>query len=170
MKYITLLFIITLSSQIMADAKSIKLCNSISVLQKDVSRTESPQSLMEMGNLASQIEIEPEIFRKDQKYKTLCHLKIVKSDNFGDFISYDGYHYQKILTDYPHSQLADDAAFALIYVITEDVYNFSDTRREKAKLLAFIKRYPKSNKLKEAKARIKEIDTALKNGDSPILD
>jgi outer membrane protein assembly factor BamD (BamD/ComL family) len=54
--------------------------------------------------------------------------------------------------------------------VDADRYNYADIEEEKKKLEAFIKKYPKSNKLKKAKARIKEIDAALKNGDSPILD
>ena len=147
------------------------LCGEVAYLKKrlEVSR-HAPDLLMVMADLAQKIEIEPRAFAQDSRYQKICGLKHVRSDNFGDFITYGGTHYDRIIRQYPQSDLVDDAAYELIYVITDDTYNYSDTRIEKKKLLAFLKRYPKSNKRKEAQARIREIDTALKNGEPPILD
>jgi hypothetical protein len=146
-------------------------CTNIATLEKTLKQSKNPgKILLQMGALAEKMEVEPETYHKNPDYRNICHLKIVKSENFGDFPSYSGYHYYQILKKYPKSKIADDAAFALIYVITEDTYNFSDTRIEKKKLETFLQQYPTSNKAKEAKARIKEIEDALKNGQSPILD
>ena len=150
-------------------------CAKLALYEKTHEQSKEPAKvLFQLGKLAETIEneapVEMEDYQKDPSYKNICHYKIVRSENFGDFPSYSGYHYLQILKQYPNSDLADDAAFALIYVITEDTYNFSDTRIEKRKLARFLKHYPKSNKAKEAKARIKEIEAQLKRGESPILD
>ncbi len=97
-------------------------------------------------------------------------LKIVKSENFGDFTSYSGYHFQTIIDKYPQSNLADDAAYALIYIITDDVYNFDDAKIERKKLLQFMKTYPKSNLINTATNRVKAIDYDIKHGVSTIMD
>jgi len=150
-------------------------CTNIATLEKELKQSKTPEKiLLQMGKLAEKMSnetpLELEAYQKNTDYKNICHYKVVRSENFGDFPSYSGYHYSQILEKYPGSELADDAAFALIYVITEETYNFSDTRVEKKKLETFLKRYPGSNKAKEAKARIREIDEQLKNGEPPILD
>ena len=151
--------------------QAFSLCTAVSHLEQRLHDTPcAPDLLMTMGEMAQKIEITRKVFQNNPLYKEACHLKIVKSDNFGDFPTYSGYHYQQILDRYPHSPLVDDAAYALIYVITEERYNFSDTRNEKKKLQNFINLYPKSNKVSEARARILEIEEQLKNGQSPILD
>jgi len=172
-KHIILLLVAgALSNSYATDIKPpISLCTAVKYLEKRIRHNPcAPDLLMTMGEMAQKIEIDPETFQKDPQYKQQCHLKIVKSENFGDFVSYSGYHYTQLLKQYPESKLADDAAYALIYIITDDTYNFSDTRIEKKKLLDFLKQYPKSNKSTEAKARIKEIDEALTSGQSAILD
>ena len=146
-------------------------CADIATLEKRLTQSEKPEKLLlQMGAAAEKMDVEMKVYRQNPDYKNICHLKIVKSENFGNFPSYSGYHYYQILEKYPKSDLADDAAFALIYVITEDTYNFSDTCIEKKKLETFLKQYPDSNKAEEAKARIEEIDVQLKNGEPPILD
>ena len=140
------------------------LCTS---LEASLSPTER---LMQQAKMAQNIELDLETFQKDPRYAKECHFKIVKSDNFGDFPSYSGYDYQYLIEHYPNSPLVDDAVYALIYVITEASYNFSDVRKEKQKLLHFLKHYPKSNKYAEAFKRVKEIDAQLESGQSPILD
>jgi hypothetical protein len=147
------------------------LCAEVAFLQQRTKGNHyAADLLMTMGDMAKMIDIEPKIYLKDTKYRDICHLKIVKSANFGDFVSYDGYHYKQIIKHYPQSSQADNAAYELIYIVDKDQYNYADTGEEKRELEAFVKKYPKSDKRKEAKARIKEIDTALKNGGSPILD
>jgi len=150
-------------------------CAKLALYEKTHKQSKEPAKvLFQLGKLAETIEneapVEIEAYKKDPNYKNVCHFKIVKSENFGDFPSYSGYHYSQILAKYPKSDLADDAAYALVYVITEDTYNFSDTRTEKKKLERFLHTYPKSNKVKEARTRIREIEDALKNREPPILD
>ncbi len=150
-------------------------CAKLALYEKAHEQSKEPAKvLFQLGKLAEEVEkkapVEIEAYKKDPNYKNICHYKIVRSENFGDFPSYSGYHYFQILKQYPDSDLVDDAAFALIYVITEDTYNFSDTRIEKGKLEQFLEHYPKSNKAKEARTRIREIEDALKNGEPPILD
>jgi len=137
-------------------------CAPISQLESKLSSSKNPAKLLlRMGKLAETIEkktpLELDDYQKNPDYKNICHYKIVRSENFGDFPSYSGYHYFQILKQYPDSDLVDDAAFALIYVITEEAYNYSSTCIEEEKLKAFLKQYPKSNKAKEAKERIREI-------------
>ena len=173
-KQLIIVLIALLSITIYAKTDTVSVhssCTTIASLEKKLKQSGKPEKiLLKMGRLAEKIDIEEKVYHNNSDYKNICHLKIVKSENFGDFPSYSGYHYYQILKKYPKSDLADDAAFALIYVITEDSYNFSDTRIEKKKLETFIKQYPDSNKVKEAKVRISEIDVQLKNGESPILD
>jgi hypothetical protein len=150
-------------------------CANIARLGAKLSQSKHPANiLLHMGKLSEKIsdETPPELsaFQTNPDYKNICHYKIIHSENFGDFPSYDGWHYQQILKKYPHSELADDAAYALVYIIMEDTYNFSDVRIEKKKLNAFLRQYPLSNKAKEAKTRIRAIDKALASGEPPILD
>ena len=95
---------------------------------------------------------------------------MIKSENFGDFVSYDGYHYQQLINKYPNSPLVDDAAYKLISVIDTESYNYEDIEEQKDKLEAFTKKYPKSNLYKEAKEKINSIEKILKSGGPAIYD
>ena len=147
-------------------------CKKIAELQKTLKSSSEPDKvLLRMGKIANEVQdVSLDQFRKNSDYKNICHLKIVKSANFGDFTSYDGYHFNKILEKYPRSKLADDAAYELIYVINDDVYNYSDAKTERKKLLQFVKKYPHSNLAKTAKKRIKAIDYDIKHGVQTIID
>ena len=147
-------------------------CKKIVELQKTLKSSSEPDKvLFRMGKIANEVQdVSPDQFRKNSDYKNICHLKIIKSANFGDFTSYDGYHFKKILEKYPRSKLADDAAYELIYVINDDVYNYSDTRIERKKLLQFVKKYPNSNLAKTAEKRIKAIDYDIEHGVPTIMD
>ncbi len=150
---------------------NITLCDEVALLKKSITQDSSSKAiLMVMGNLAQRVEIEPNEMKKYQVQQQACHLKVVKSENFGDFVSYDGYHYKRLLKNYPKSDLADDAAYRLIYVIDQESYNYADIKEEKTKLQKFIKTYPQSNLLKEAEGRVKEIEEHLKNGGIEIMD
>jgi hypothetical protein len=144
--------------------KMIELNNRYSTADKN-----KDQLLLSMGQTAMQMEIAIEEFNKKTEYKNICHLRIVKSANFGDFVSYDGYHFKKILKDYPKSQYADDAAYELIYVIPDE-YNYKDLRDEKNKLELFLQKYPQSNLKNKAKKRYAWIVEYLKKGEQPIID
>ena len=147
------------------------LCKKVTLLSTKIKNSSSPDKVLyEIGKLAQKLEPTVEEYKKNSDLKDICHLKVVKSENFGDFVSYDGYHYQQLILNHPQSNLADDASYQLIYVISEDVYNFADMKVEKERLEAFVKKYPKSNLHKEAKERIKSIERDLKSGISAIMD
>ena len=140
-------------------------------LDSSLSSSHHPDKvLLEIAKLIIPIDISLEEYRQNEKYKEICHLKVVKSANFGDFVSYDGYHLKKIINTYPKSNLADDAAYELISVILSDEYNFHNVQKEKIKLLNFIKKYPKSNFREKAEERVENIEKDLKNGGSAIYD
>jgi len=171
--YIKLLIIVGVIDSIEAKEvdRELSTCIEIKRLESTLDNSKKPDEiLLRMGDIAKDIDIEIDTYRANPDYKNICHLKIVKSDNYGDFPTYSGYHYSQILKKYPKSNLIDDASYRLIYIITEDIYNFDDMNVEKNKLKRFIAKYPKSNKKQEAKARIKEIDRELKSGVPPILD
>jgi hypothetical protein len=173
MKRIIAMLVLGFGSMVFAGdgAETLALCGEMANLEKHLSSNpHAPDLLMVMADLAQKIKIKPKTFSQDTRYQKECGLKYVHSDNFGDFVTYSGVHYNRIIRQYPQSDLADDAAYELIHVIAEDTHNHSDIRIEKKKLLAFLKHYPKSNKREEAQARIHEIDTALKNGEPPIID
>ncbi len=143
----------------------------VTVLDSSLSNSQHPDKvLLEIARLLIPIDISLEEYKQNENYKEVCHLKVVKSANFGDFVSYDGYHLKKIINTYPKSNLADDATYELISVILSDEYNFHDVQEEKMKLLNFIKKYPKSNLKKEAEERVSTIEKDLKNGGSVIYD
>ncbi|KIM13099.1 MAG: hypothetical protein KU38_02440 [Sulfurovum sp. FS08-3] len=144
-------------------------CQNIIELQKRYDNTPSPQLLLAIGEMASKLEVSLDEYEKDTLLATSCHLKVVKSANYGDFASYDGYHFKKLLLEYPQSDLVDDATYHLIY-ISDDVNNFTDLTVEKAKLQKFIKDYPKSNLAPKAKKRIAFITQHIKKGGESILD
>jgi len=148
------------------------VCREITALESKLhSSSKQDKVLFELGKISSKIpEVSIEQYKKNKDYKTICHLKIVKSENFGDFTSYNGYHFQTIIDKYPQSNFADDAAYALIYIITDDVYNFDDAKVEREKLLQFIKTYPKSNLINTATKRVKAIDYDIKHGVPTIMD
>jgi TolA-binding protein len=127
------------------------------------------QILLKMGQIALDMEPSLEAFNQKREYRNICHLRIVKSANYGDFAAYDGYHFKKIIQNYPKSKLVDDAFYHLIYV-SEDVNNYTDLKKEQQKLEDFIKKYPKSNLLERAKNRIEFIKNHLKNGGIRIID
>ena len=140
-------------------------------LDSSLSNSQHPDKvLLEIAKLLIPIDISPEEYRQNEKYKEVCHLKVVKSANFGNFVSYDGYHLKKIINTYPKSNLADDAEYELVSVILSDEYNYHNAREEKIKLSNFIKKYPKSNLRKKAEERIETIEKDLKNGGSGIYD
>ena len=143
----------------------------VAALDSSLSSSQHPDKvLLEIAKLIMPVDISLEEYRQNENYKELCHLKVVKSANFGDFISYDGYHLNKIINTYPKSNIADDAEYALISIILGEEYNFYDVLEEKTKLLSFIKKYPKSNLRKEAEKRVETIEKDLKNGGSVIYD
>lgn len=151
-----------------ADSPIIK---KVVVLDSSLSNSQHPDKvLLEIAKLLMPIDISLEEYRQNENYKEICHFKVVKSANFGDFVSYDGYHLKKIINTYPESNLADDAEYELINVILSDKYNFHDVQEEKTKLLNFIKKYPKSNLRKKAEERVETIEKDLKNGGSTIYD
>ena len=140
-------------------------------LDNSLSNSQHPDKvLLEIAKLAIPIDISLEEYKQNENYKEICHLKVVKSANFGDFVSYDGYHLKKIINTYPKSNLADDAEYELISVILSDEYNYQDVRKEKKKLLNFIKKYPKSNLREKAEERVETIEKDLENGGSAIYD
>ncbi len=170
---IATILLIGLTSSILASEATyeISICDEVALLEKAITQDSSSASiLMVMGNLSQRVEVELEELQKYQERQQACHLKVVKSENFGDFVSYNGYHYKEILKNYPKSNLADNATYRLIYVIDQDRYNYADIKLEKVKLQQFIKIYPKSNLLKEAQSRVKEIEEHLKNGGEEIMD
>ncbi len=132
--------------------------------------TTSAQMLYALGEVCKRVEIDTKRFKTDKRFGEFCHIHMVKSDNFGDFPTYSGYHFKQILTYYPDSHFSDKAAYALIYLIDQEVYNFDDVRQEMQKLEKFIQAYPQSALRLRAQKRIAKIKTDLKNGVLPILD
>ncbi len=132
--------------------------------------TTSAQMLYALGEVCKRVEIDTKRFKADKRFGEFCHIHMVKSDNFGDFPTYSGYHFKQILTHYPDSDFSDKAAYALIYLIDQEVYNFDDVRQEMRRLEKFIHAYPQSTLKPQAQKRITKIKTDLKNGVSPILD
>jgi hypothetical protein len=125
--------------------------------------------LLSMGQIAMKMKISIEEFNKKKDYKNICHLRIVRSANFGYFVSYDGYHFEKILNDYPNSEFAADAEYSLIYIVPDE-YNYKNLDDEKNKLELFLKKYPESNLKNNAKKRYDWIVDYLKNGGQSIVD
>jgi len=134
------------------------------------SASDPDQTLYDMGGFAQEMDVSLKEYAKQSAYRDVCHLKVIKSENFGDFISYDGYHYRQLISKYPNSPLVDDASYRLIYVIDSDSYNYEDLEVQKDKLEAFIKQFPKSNLYKEAKEKINAIEQTLKSGGPAIYD
>ena len=132
--------------------------------------TTSAQMLYTLGEVCKRVEVDTKSFKADKHFGKACHIHMVKSDNFGDFPTYSGYHFKQILAYYPDSDFSDKAAYALIYLIDQEVYNFDDVRQEMRKLEKFIQAYPQSTLRLRAQKRIAKIKTDLKNGISPILD
>ena len=130
----------------------------------------SAQMLYTLGEVCKRVEIDTKRFKADKRFGEFCHMHMIKSDNFGDFPTYRGYHFKQILTYYPGSDFSDKAAYALIYLIDQEVYNFDDVRQEMRKLEKFIRAYPQSTLRLRAQKRITKIKTDLRNGISPILD
>jgi len=69
---------------------SLEKCKEIAKLNIEQKSTKKPeQILLKIGNIASTIEdVELKEFNKTSDYKNICHLKVVKSQNFGDFVAY----------------------------------------------------------------------------------
>jgi hypothetical protein len=138
-------------------------------LNNQYTNNKNPETLLSIGKLALKMKISIDDFNKNNDYKNICHLRIVKSANYGDFVSYDGYHFNKIINDYRESDLVDDAEYYLIYIIPDE-YNYEDLSEEKDKLKSFIKKYPNSNLKDTATKRYKLINEYLKKGNQPIID
>ncbi len=143
----------------------------VTKLQRDLKSASHPeQTLYDIGESAQQIDISLEEYNKNRDFKEICHLKVIKSENFGDFVSYDGYHYHQLISKYPQSSLVDDAAYRLVYIIDTESYNYEDLEQNKQKLEIFIKKYPKSNFYGEANEKINSIEKILKSGGLAIYD
>ncbi|MDH5432687.1 MAG: hypothetical protein OEY19_01990 [Gammaproteobacteria bacterium] len=125
--------------------------------------------LLALGQTASNLEISLQEFSVEQAISQDLHMKIVHSENFGDFVSYDGYHFQQIIKKHPKSDLVDDAEYELIYVLP-DSHNYWDLKVEKKALEAFLKKHPKTNLLNEVTERIKFIADYLDSGGWEIVD
>lgn len=125
--------------------------------------------LLSIGLSAMELKASLSEYRSDERFKNICHMKIVKSENFGDFISYDGFHFKKILKDYPKSNFVDDAEYYLIYIVPDE-FNYDDLQLEKEKLDLFIKKYPKSNLYEKANKRLMWLIDYIKSGKQTIID
>ena len=138
-------------------------------LNNQYTNNKNVETLLSIGKLALKMKISIDDFNKNNDYKNICHLRIVKSANFGDFVGYDGYHFNKIISDHPETDLVADAEYNLIYIVPEE-YNYEDLNGEKDKLKLFIKKYPNSNLKDKATKRYKWISEDLKKGNQSIID
>lgn len=120
--------------------------------------------LFSIADFANRMKIEIDEFGAKKEYATISHLRIVKSVNFGDFVRYDGFHYLKVLNEFPDSEKADDAAYHLIDVYPL-VFDSADLSRLKGKLEAFIKAYPNSNCKAAAEERVEEYTRLINSGE-----
>lgn len=125
--------------------------------------------LLSIGKIAIKMEVSLEAYQKEPQMKRICHLKVVKSANYGDFVAYNGHHFRELIQKFPNSDLVDDASYYLLY-ISKDVNNYDDLNEEKQKLEGFIQKYPNSNLAPKAKERIEFISNHIKNGGEVILD
>ena len=65
--------------------------------------------LLSIGTLAMKMGVSLEAYQKQPQMQSICHLKVVKSANYGDFTAYDGYHFRELIKHFPNSNLIDDA-------------------------------------------------------------
>lgn len=128
----------------------------------------SDSLLFELGKKLSTIKISIDDYNNNEIYKEL-KMKIVRSENFGDYITYGGFHFQVITNDFSDTELADDAAFELIY-IPPDIHNYDDIRATKDKLEEFLKKYPSTNLKNTAMERISDLTKQIESGAQTIYD
>ena len=150
-------------------ASPLKTLTNITKLYESFAANGDPHVLLDIARKCQAMKVTLQQFHRVAEFGTVCHLRIVKSENFGDFVAYDGYHFKKILEDFPDSDLVDDAMYHLIYVLPEE-YNFADLADEKKKLEAFLAAHPDSNLREKATKRHTILDEYLKQGAQPILD
>ncbi|EPG64670.1 tetratricopeptide repeat protein [Leptospira wolffii] len=140
-----------------------------SLLLEEENSKEFDRLLLEMGKLLLNVDISISDYKKDLKYRNVYQLSIIKSANYGNFVGYTGYHFKKIISDYPNSEFLDDAEYYLIYSLPEE-YNYDNLKEEKGKLEGFLKKYPDSNLSGTVRKRIKWLRSYIKNGQNWIVD
>ena len=159
MKHLRTVFVIAAFVPFALDAASSHTSarRSTQATMQELSET-AAGSLLKLGQFCAGLEPELVEWKAHPAYRRQCHIRVVRSANYGDFPAYDGYHFKQILRDYPGTPAAEEAAYALIYVITDITHNYSDPREEQRKLRTFLKRYPRTRHRKAIEKRIREID------------
>ncbi len=150
-------------------ASPIETLSDITKLYESFKANGDPHVLLDIALKCQAMKVTLQQFQRVAEFGTVCHLRIVKSENFGDFVAYDGYHFKKILEDFPDSDLVDDAEYHLIFVLPEE-YNYTDLAEEKKKLEVFLAAHPDSNLREKATKRLTILDEYLKQGAQSILD
>jgi len=139
---------------------NIKTLNELSEVNKTFP---SAANLYNLGNYCYQAEIKIEDFIKERNFKFICHIKIINSENYGDYLKYDGYHFKKLLKMYPQSEFSDRAEYILVDIKSEGD-DFTDLKILKNNLEKFIKKYPKSDLVESAQKRIDLIRNEIEQG------
>ena len=124
--------------------------------------------LYNMGESIMDLNISLNEFNNNDKYKNICHLRILNPSVTNTLTCYDGYHFKLLLTAYPDSYYITDAAYYLTYIIPDN-FNYRDLHYESIKLLEYITTYPGSRYYEAAKQRYELVIEYLKSGSNSII-
>lgn len=124
--------------------------------------------LYNIGKSIMNLDISVTEFIDNTNYKTVCHLRIAYPSGTNKFIIYDGYHFKKLLTEYPGSYYITNAAYYLTGIIPE-TQNFRDLYYERNRLLEYMTMYPDSENYTNAKTRYNSINEYLDAGGNHII-
>ncbi|TGL55470.1 hypothetical protein EHQ58_18485 [Leptospira ognonensis] len=126
-----------------------------------------PDTLFKIGNYLNNIEIDVNDYRKDLKFYQKYNFELIESENFGESISYNGFHFKKIIIEFPESEFLDDCIY-LMHFIENDKKDFIDLKKEKKFLSKFLIKYPNTNLKENIENKLIAIEKEIKSGNDII--
>ena len=138
-----------------------------SFIEKGRLDKKDPDTLFKIGNYLNNIEIDVNVYRKDLKFYQKYNFELVDSENYGEFISYNGFHFKKIIIEFPESEFLDDCIYSM-HFIENDRKDFIDLKKEKKFLSKFLIKYPNTNLKENIENKLKLIEEEIKSGNDII--
>ncbi|TGM23612.1 hypothetical protein EHQ82_05270 [Leptospira selangorensis] len=121
------------------------------------------EKIFQISEYLNQTEIEENEFLKNQEFFLQVGFILNKSENYGNFVVYNGKHCQSLIKNFKRSKFEDDCIY-MLHIIENDKKDFLDLKSELKYLNNFLKRYPESNLKQSITERMKEIHDEINNG------
>lgn len=121
------------------------------------------EKIFQISEYLNQTRIEENEFLKNEEFFLQVGFILNKSENYGNFIVYNGKHCTDLIKNFQKSKFVDDCIY-MLHIIENDKKDFLDLKSELKYLNNFLKRFPESNLKENITDRIMAIQEEIKNG------